>query len=503
MSFSRTFPLKQPLRKLQPHVLVAVVALMLAFAFLGARGIWDPDEGRYTNVGLVMLDSGDWLNPMRNHETGHWTKPPMTYWAIAASVGTFGRNEWAARLPSALSYLACVWLVWLIARRLVPGEEPMAALAFATMLLPFGASQFISTDFLLAALQALAVWAYIESRAQSSQSGRWLLLAGAAFGMAFLTKGPPGLLPVLVILAHRTLVPPRESKPLHVLGAIAVFVVVAAPWFVAVIHAQPDLLGYFLGEEVVDRFASDDFNRNGQWYGWIVVYLPAIVLGTMPWTRSALRWICGLPREVMSWRDHSRRKEAEADVLLAAWLILPLVIFCVARSRMPLYVLPLFVPIALIVARWRARSNLPIPSLRMLSIWVVVLIGLKFSSSLWSTHKDASEWAKAIEARVPSPPSEVVFVEDMARYGLNLYLSAQVEKVSLADSSDGPFNPQFDSTFLSELHERERDVLYVAKKGRWTEVERVAKEGGFSAVRVGSPYRGRIFFSVTHESDGG
>ena len=47
--------------------LILLGALALAFAFLGTRGLWDPDEGRYTNVALNMLDSGDWLNPKRNY----------------------------------------------------------------------------------------------------------------------------------------------------------------------------------------------------------------------------------------------------------------------------------------------------------------------------------------------------------------------------------------------------------------------------------------------------
>ena len=85
------------------RVWISVLAVLLAFTFLGMRGIWDPDEGRYTNVALNMLDSGDWLEPHRHHETGHWTKPPLTYWAIAASVAAFGRDPWAARLPAASS----------------------------------------------------------------------------------------------------------------------------------------------------------------------------------------------------------------------------------------------------------------------------------------------------------------------------------------------------------------------------------------------------------------
>src|SRR5687768_9731975 len=126
-----------------PAFRIAALALLLAFGFLGSRGIWDPDEGRYTNVALNMLDSGDWLNPRRNHEVGHWTKPPLTYWAIAASVGVFGKNPWAARLPAALAYLVSIWLAWRVARRLAPGAAPQAAVIYATMLFTLGASQLI------------------------------------------------------------------------------------------------------------------------------------------------------------------------------------------------------------------------------------------------------------------------------------------------------------------------------------------------------------------------
>ena len=123
---------------LRRRVPLIVMALVLAFGFLGARGIWDPDEGRYTNVALTMLSSGNWIDPMRNEDTGHWTKPPLTYWLIATSAATFGNTPWAARLPAALSYLACMVLAWHIARHLARGSEETALVAYATMLLPFG-----------------------------------------------------------------------------------------------------------------------------------------------------------------------------------------------------------------------------------------------------------------------------------------------------------------------------------------------------------------------------
>ena len=74
--------------------------LVYACALQGWRPLYSPDEGRYTNVALNMLESGDWLRPMLHPEVEHWAKPPLTYWSIAASVAVFGRNEFAARLPA-------------------------------------------------------------------------------------------------------------------------------------------------------------------------------------------------------------------------------------------------------------------------------------------------------------------------------------------------------------------------------------------------------------------
>jgi len=185
-----------------PGSRVALVALLVAFGFLGSRAIWDPDEGRYTNVALQMLASGNYLDLARHHETGHWTKPPATYWAIAAGVSAFGPTPAAARLPAALSFLACTGLAGWVARRLQPGTGALSALVFATMLLPFVAANVITTDFPLAACQGLAMAAWLETRfGTGRERGRWLLLMWAGFALAFLVKGPPALLPLLAVLA--------------------------------------------------------------------------------------------------------------------------------------------------------------------------------------------------------------------------------------------------------------------------------------------------------------
>src|SRR5262245_44388637 len=46
-------------------VLVGFV-LLLSLGFLGTRGLWEPDEGRYAAVAWEMVASGDYLTPTLN-----------------------------------------------------------------------------------------------------------------------------------------------------------------------------------------------------------------------------------------------------------------------------------------------------------------------------------------------------------------------------------------------------------------------------------------------------
>jgi 4-amino-4-deoxy-L-arabinose transferase-like glycosyltransferase len=484
-----------------PNVWIAALALALALLFLGSRGIWDPDEGRYTNVALHMLDSGDWLDPHRSSEINHWTKPPLTYWAIASSVAVLGHNAGAARLPAALSYLLCVWLAWRIARRLAPGSETQAAAVYATMLFPFGAANFISTDYLLAACETLALWGFVEARFGDARR-RWLVLMWLAvmwigFALAFLTKGPPGLLPLLAVAAFELLTPGRARPRLLQWWSLPLFLLIALPWYAAVLQRNPGLFDYFIGNEVVDRFATNDFARHGEWYGWIVIYVPTLLLGTLPWTPALLRWARALPASVRRWRRPDDRAGDRAGLLLALWLLLPLIVFCISRSRLPLYILPLFVPLAVLAAQRRSLERKPLPSWRWLLPWAAVLLALKVATALWPTHKDARAWAEAIRARAPGPISQVEIVEDMARYGLHLHLDAQVEKLSLHAQPQPRFNPEYDEDIADELGDDfDPNALWFTKQERWPEARGIIRARGFDAVPQGTPYQGRIIFRV-------
>lgn len=459
-------------------LLIAAV-LVYACALQGVRPIYSPDEGRYTDVALVMLDSGDWLHPMLHHEVPHWSKPPLTYWAIGVSIATFGHHEFAARLPGALAFGCTILLMVRLGRRFVPRQSWLPALVYASFVLPSLAANLVTTDSLLALWEVLEVVAFVDlwwaKSATAARHARWLL--GLACGLAFLTKGPPGLLALAGCLAFAGWNEGwRGLRRTFGWDTLLVFLVVGGSWYALICIQEPGLLRYFLVQEVFNRVATDDMHRNGQWYGAIRVYLPTFVLGALPWSfvLAAAAW--------RHRRDALARIRADAELcLLACWLLLPLIVFVLARSRLPLYVVPLFAPLALLVARQLAPwSCVPRWRCGLLALWFVVLVLARAAPAWLGVANDDRALAQAMRAQLAPLPHEIAFVDTAPRFGLRFYLGSEIERLVLAGDRPTPQSQML----ASELKEREGCRLLVTRDARARVLESALDAAGVSYRRL-------------------
>jgi 4-amino-4-deoxy-L-arabinose transferase-like glycosyltransferase len=458
------------------------LSLLQGLAFQGSRGLWDPDEGRYTDVALQMVDSGDYLVPRRNDDAIHVSKPPLTYWTIAGSTELFGRNEWALRLPMAIAYVLTVLMVLRLGRRFVPEHPWLPALFYAASPVPFIAASTITTDTLLACAETAAVLAYVEFRVGGGPR-RWLDAMWALFGLAFMVKGPPGLLPLLAIVGWEIRL--RSGALLRPLGLLA-FVAIGGSWFAWLLWRHPELLDYLVGQELIARVVSADTDRHGQWYGALAVYLPTLALGALPWAILA------------AWQR--RRTGAEAATgapqvgraFLWAWLLAPLAIFMLARSRLPLYLLPLFVPICLLLSqqflRWRPTRGWWAAT----AAWVFLLLAGKAWVSIHPSDQDARQLAREIERAVSVAPREVVFVGTKPRYGLRFYLNAEVEVVSFSTKLTQGSRPD-DDTLVHELAEREPGSVFVVPVKKAALFEQVATANHVPVHAIGGLRKLRLY----------
>jgi 4-amino-4-deoxy-L-arabinose transferase len=461
---------------LRRHPLAALcaLALLLGLAFQGTRGLWEPDEGRYTNVALQMLHGHDFITLRRNETALHFTKPPVTYWAIAASVSAFGRNEWAVRLPMALAYALTVLLVFRLGKHFVPDKPWLPALVYACSPVPFLAANTVNTDTLLAAVETLAVACFARQRFGGG-SARWLDAMWAVFGIAFLTKGPPSLLPLAAIVLFSLGDGSARRVLLRPLGWLA-FAILGLGWFAVVISLHPGLLDYFLGHEVYARIATAELQRYPQWYGPFVVYLPTLLLGLLPWL--PLLWLrrgqLASAGRVRDWRAWPAEKR-----FLLCWLLLPLLVFCLARSRLPLYLLWSFVPLSLLLGRALAPLRWSRLGMALVAAWLLLMLAGKwYSSAVFPSDKDARQFADRLQPLLPGHPDHLMFVADMTRNGLNLYFDSDIQRLSFEPQPKLLSDSSYDRTLQQALAQPERGRVFVMKRNVEARfLEEVARAG--------------------------
>jgi len=425
------------------NALIVVGLFGYALAFQGSRGLWEPDEGRYAVVALEMLDAGDWLHPRLLGEE-HLSKPPLTYWAIAASVKLLGRSEWAARLPNALAFVATTLVVYALARRLCPACPWLPALIYATFGGTYISANAITTDTLLTLWETLAVWGFVAWWWGGGRGGT-VVVMWLAFGLAFMTKGPPGLLPLLPVVVfavwRRGEVRPRGL--FHPIGVL-LFLAVGLWWFALLAAEEPGRLGYWLAHELVGRLTGEH-GRNPRWYDPFRVYLPFMLAGSLPWTIALLHGIPGAARVAgRAWRK-SLLPGDDAKAFALVWFALPLAVFAVVPSRLPLYVLPLFVPLALLGGMRMGERALRGRLWRVfLAVWVSALVAAKGAGALYGelslryAHKglrvaeDSRVLARRIRSATGGEPGQIVFVGTTPFYGLRFYLRSPVGRIRIS-----------------------------------------------------------------------
>ena len=225
-------------------------------------------------IGREMAATGQWLVPHLNGFE-HFQKPPLLYWATAASIRLFGTNEWAARLPSALAALGALVLTWLIARRFFsPTRAVAAALVLLSSVEFFTMARLLTPDMTLTFWVTAAVAALVYRR-------NWLFFV--CMGLGFLTKGPMALVvPICATFGwqyglRRT---GAEPQPLPWVRGLVLSLLIGLAWFITLSILQPDLFTYFWKYELVERFASHAHGRSKpMWF-----FIPVLLIGFVPWT---------------------------------------------------------------------------------------------------------------------------------------------------------------------------------------------------------------------------
>jgi 4-amino-4-deoxy-L-arabinose transferase-like glycosyltransferase len=317
-------------------------------ATLAGRPLFNPDEGRYAEIPREMLRGGDWVIPHLNG-LDYIEKPPLQYWATAATYRLLGVSEFSARLYTALTALATLALIGFLAARLWgSGAGWRAAAVLSGMFIFVVLGQLMTLDMSLTFWMTASLAGFLLAQHAPSAERRWMLFAWLSTALGVLTKGLvaaaiPAAVLIIYSLCRRDYSPWRK---LHLKWGLPLFLGVTVPWHWLAAERLSDFLQFFFVREHFARFLTPVAERQEPWwfFGWV------FLAGTVPWTVPALRVL------VSGWR--TPRGSFSPTLFLWIWVVFVCLFFSLSNSKLMPYILPAMPALAVLI------GTQPLPTLK-------------------------------------------------------------------------------------------------------------------------------------------
>lgn len=365
---------------------------LITFAFLalgiGLRAPWPADEPRFALIAKDMVESGQWLFPMRGNEL-YPDKPPLFMWSIAIFYAITGSLHVAFLLPSAIAGTITVLAVFDICRRLWGSLE-----AWWSVGLLLGSVQFVLQAKSAQIDASVCMWVtlgcYGLLRATLCEDGypMWWLLGCIAMGLGIMTKGV-GFLPLLMLVPYGIVLwrqPAMQSLPKRYYWGwwptgILVILMTLLLWLLPMLMTVDGILDpaysayrdNILMKQTVTRYANSWHHIKPFWYFITNVvpwaWLPLVVLIPWQWRQWLAAW-----------------KSNDARVLMPlGFVLLVLLFFSLSPGKRGVYILPALPMLALAMApampqiaqqKWLSRVLWTLPYLIGLGLFAVGIFGL-------------------------------------------------------------------------------------------------------------------------------
>jgi dolichyl-phosphate-mannose-protein mannosyltransferase len=215
-------PIQEPARR--HGVALAVALILLVSAALRLWQLSTPadmmfDEIYYAKDGKAIVDGRVGPKPPLRWAGGDevsWPHPEMGKFAIAAGIALFGDRAFGWRLPGVVAGVALLACVYPLGRRL--GLSPpwaLIALLFAAAdPLGIAQSRIATLDIFIAVWTVLCIL-FALRYVQDGWRARWLLVCGAAGGMAVATKwsGALAIIAAALVILAAWLLQRRAARP--------------------------------------------------------------------------------------------------------------------------------------------------------------------------------------------------------------------------------------------------------------------------------------------------
>ncbi|MCX8064403.1 MAG: glycosyltransferase family 39 protein [Candidatus Hydrogenedentes bacterium] len=424
--------------------------------FQGTRGLYETTEGRYALCARETLKSGNLLEPII-HGEHHWTKPPLTYIAIAGGLAIFGDDStWGARFYLIPAFLFTVLFVFLLTKELWDfNTGVLASLIYGTSPFLVGGANAISTDTLLVLWHSITYYSFWK--AYKYKKKHYVYIFWLGLGLGCFTKGPMGLIPLLGIVPFCMWRWIKHKESLwHFISPVGIFIyiVIGLGWYFYENWKYPGLLKYWLLHETFGRLAQGEFDRNPEWYKIFPVYVAPILLGTGLWIFLLVYSMIKEKRTSKTPILFPEFNTIEFFFLLLIFTI-PMIFFFVSKSRLSLYIIPLFIPLSSGMAKIllkRIENNIiNIKQVLIIALvqTLIIIIGKGISGYI-PNSKDMKQLADDLNPLVTKYQKVELFtVKSRELNGLEFYLHIPVPEIEIGEEAEKDFNKA-----LGEIEEK-------------------------------------------------
>lgn len=289
-------------------------------------------------------------NQILEHDNENWVgsniwlaKPSFPLWIMSGSIAVFGTNLLAVRLPSILLGLLAVWLTFLIGRKLFDERTALLAAFFhainGLVIELIGgrvSSDHVEVCFLV--LVELAVYLAIF-KIQDKKALWFSFLAGAAMGLAFLSKWYPALIVIPVWAGYFLVLTKFDWLSFFKNGLVLLLggALVALPWVFYMLNTYPKEMNGILFNALTAYSVAVESHDKPFYYYWHKVMVLFGELIYIPLVFYAYKGVI--------------TKEKQVYILLLTWILIPLIVFSMADTKRFTYLL-ISAPAFFIVSSW-------------------------------------------------------------------------------------------------------------------------------------------------------
>lgn len=345
---------------------------LLYFPYLGHIPFFNKGEPREGLVVQGISTHGHWLFPLKSG-VDIPSKPPLFHWFGALTSIVWGRvNEATIRFPSALFATLGVVVLYVLGRRVFDPETALLGGAILATSMVYQIQAIAArVDMTLAFFVALSLAIFYLLYQGFLRHGFWTYGFYLVLGVGVLAKGPIGLvLPAAVIgvfLALRKRWDFLYRLCFHK-GAVLALVIGIFWYGLALTRGGEDFFNRQILHENLARFFVYGEGGTGHQKPFYY-YLPYLFLQGLPWSIF-------LPFVVIDW---TKRKPFSDDgpFFLILWVSVIFVLFSLSAGKRPVYLLPLYPALSLLIAKWlrtvRVRDAVTVSGLRLLGGFLLLI----------------------------------------------------------------------------------------------------------------------------------